>query len=169
MINGSRKNVKKQNEMVAEKDLPPGVSRFWAHRCLGELASESRFLSKDFHPMSNHRTTKPSLDACTQPKLINAITSASGRNVRSVEKSRACSKHLRIKHAVGKVVVGVREDFYDDRSLNKKARPVVVLAPGGCKHAVAPPIHRRLCSSLREVTSGQRNNIFSANSNRPRR
>jgi hypothetical protein len=157
MINGSRKNVKKQNEMVAEKDLPPGVSRFWAHRCLGELASEFRFLSKDFHPMSNHRTTKPSLDACTQPKLINAITSASGRNVRSVEKSRACSKHLRIKHAVGKVVVGVREDFYDDRSLNKKARPV------------APPIHRRLCSSLREVTSGQRNNIFSANSNRPRR
>jgi len=26
MITGSRKNVKKQNEMVAEKDLPSGVS-----------------------------------------------------------------------------------------------------------------------------------------------
>ena len=88
--------------------------------------------------MSNHRTAKASLDACTQPELINAITTAGGRNVRSVEVFKGWQKDFKIVHAVGEVVVGALEDFYDDRSLKKKARPVIILAPGGCKHTVAP-------------------------------
>ncbi len=64
-------------------------------------------------------------------------TTASGRNVRSVEQFKGCYKHFSIEHAVGEVLVGALEDFYDDRSLDKEARPFI-LSPGGCKHTVAP-------------------------------
>jgi hypothetical protein len=84
------------------------------------------------------RTAKPALDTCTPPEMINAFTAVCGRNVRSVEKFKGRQKDFKIEHAVGEVVVGALRNFYNDSSLDKKARPVIILSPGGCQHTVAP-------------------------------